>query len=496
MRLYTQLLFVLAAGFWRGASAHDHHGANMNFDAGEPIGAVLKLHILLMAAAFGVLFPVGLVLGLRKNKWHVPVQSAGGVLAIVGFVLGHAHGGRAFKDNAHSRFSWFMLWLLVAQLGAGIYLKLHTERRFNDVVRPYIRVAHKGMAIAMVVATYVQMLLGVVAWLGYCYDGYLGQCLAHLIMGSSFLAYGVWLLLLVRLASPWLSSFGRSPELYDSAMIMVWGLFNTFTEHGFIEKAHGWSHKDLQHTSLGVIWFCGGLLSTYMLRRAGPRQRSLFPSIILVFTGCAMAAHEQSSEFSTRVHFVFGLSLVLAGLTRCIEIMLLTTGLISADSKEPNPFQYIPVFFLCHSGVAFMSANAESVAAIGNMGIDIGTFSLGYLSVSFLLFFYAYFMMQLYSELGARPDKEMALPTASDGMVYQTVGQQDAEVSAVADSIPAHGDSHVLFDANDDDDDDSEYGNEGHDAQTLGFGASTRHARASRGSRPSDDIELGSLHTN
>ncbi|KAJ1863819.1 hypothetical protein LPJ57_006226, partial [Coemansia sp. RSA 486] len=84
MRLYTQLLFVLAAGFWRGASAHDHHGANMNFDAGEPIGAVLKLHILLMAAAFGVLFPVGLVLGLRKNKWHVPVQSAGGVLAIVG----------------------------------------------------------------------------------------------------------------------------------------------------------------------------------------------------------------------------------------------------------------------------------------------------------------------------------------------------------------------------------------------------------------------------
>ncbi|KAJ2855882.1 hypothetical protein FB639_006178, partial [Coemansia asiatica] len=213
MRLVnTRQLAILAAAALLGlsvVSAHDHHGANMNFDAGEPIGAVLKLHILLMAVAFGVLFPVGLVLGLRKNKWHVPVQSVGGVLAIVGFVLGHAHGGRAFRDNAHSKFSWFMLWLLAGQLGAGIYLKLHTEKRFNDVVRPYIRVAHKAMAITMVVATYVQMLLGVVAWLGYCYDGYLGQCLAHLIMGSSFLAYGVWLLLLVRLASPWLSSFGR-----------------------------------------------------------------------------------------------------------------------------------------------------------------------------------------------------------------------------------------------------------------------------------------------
>ncbi|KAI9504222.1 hypothetical protein BX070DRAFT_176855, partial [Coemansia spiralis] len=378
------------------AVAHDHHGASMNFDAGEPIGGVLKAHIFLMSVAFGIMFPIGLVLGLRKNKWHVPVQAIATVVAIVGFVLGHAHGGRAFPENAHSKFSWLMLWLLVGQVGAGIYLKLHTERRFNDRVRPYIKIAHKVMAILMVVATYVQVLLGVVAWLGYCYDGFYGQCLAHLIMGSSFLAYGVWLLLFVRLAAPWLSNFGRSPELYDSVTIMVWGLFNTFTEHGFIEEAHGWSHKDLQHTSLGVIWFCGGLLSSYMLRKAGPSDRSMFPAIILIFTGCAMGSHEQDTEFSTRVHFVFGLSLVLAGLTRCVEIMLITTGLIRTDRKEPNPFQYIPVFFLCHSGMMFMSANKQSVAAMENIGIDIGTFSLGYLSISFLLFFYAYFLMQMY----------------------------------------------------------------------------------------------------
>ncbi|KAJ1948145.1 hypothetical protein EC988_005292, partial [Linderina pennispora] len=257
-----------------GATAHDHHGANMNFDTGEPIDGILKAHILLMSVAFGALFPIGMVLGLRKNRWHVPVQSLGGVLAIIGFILGHSHKGRAFKENAHSKFSWFMLWLLVGQLGAGIYLKLHTERRFNDRLRPFIKIAHKIMAIVMIVSTYVQVLLGAVAWLGYCYSGFYGQCLAHLIMGSSFLAYGVWLLLLVRLAAPWLAKFGRSPELYDSAMIMVWGLVNTFTEHGFVEEAHGWSHKDLQHTSLGVIWFCGGLLSTYMLRRAGPSERS------------------------------------------------------------------------------------------------------------------------------------------------------------------------------------------------------------------------------
>ncbi|KAJ2748574.1 hypothetical protein GGI19_006056, partial [Coemansia pectinata] len=152
---------------------HNHHAANMNFDMGEPIDGVLKAHIILMSIAFGALFPIGMVLGLRKNKWHVPVQATGGVLAVIGFVLGHTHGGRAFHENAHSKFSWFMMWLLAAQLGAGIYLKLHTEKRFNDRVRPYIKIAHKYMAIVMIIATYVQVLLGVVAWLGFCYGGYL-----------------------------------------------------------------------------------------------------------------------------------------------------------------------------------------------------------------------------------------------------------------------------------------------------------------------------------
>ncbi|KAJ2780793.1 hypothetical protein H4R18_003261 [Coemansia javaensis] len=459
----------------RAAHGHDHHGADMNFDTGEPISWVLRAHIVVMATAFGVLFPIGLVLGLRRSMLHVPVQAAGGVLAIVGFILGHSHGGgRDFPDNAHSKFSWFMLWLLLAQLGAGAYLKLHTERRFNDRVRPYIKVAHRYMAITMIVATYVQVLLGVVAWLGYCYDGYFGQCLAHLIMGSSFLAYGIWLLLLLRLAGPWLNSFGRSPELYDSVMIMAWGLFNTFTEHGFIEKAHGWSHKDLQHTSLGVIWFCGGLLATYMLRKASASERSLFPAVILIFTGCAMGSHQQDTDFSTRVHFVFGLSLVLAGLTRCIEILLITVNLIRTDGKEPNPFQYMSVFLLCHSGMMFMSANHENVEAMERIGIDIGTFSLGYLSISFLLFFYAYFLMQLFAELGARGKKDVTpLPMAAGDAEYRSV-PQSLEVRGLH-SEDAPGATHVLFDAADED----EY--------------SARAAAAAASARSSDEIELGPM---
>ncbi|KAJ2464908.1 hypothetical protein GGI02_004854 [Coemansia sp. RSA 2322] len=309
-------------------------------------------------------------------------------------------------------------------------------------------------------------------------------------MGSSFLAYGVWLLLLLRLATPWLASFGRSPELYDSVMIMVWGLFNTFTEHGFVEDAHGWSHKDLQHTSLGVIWFCGGLLSTYMLRKSEPTDRSMFPSIILILTGCAMGSHEQDTEFSTQVHFVFGLSLVLAGLSRCMEILLITTSLIKSNLKQPNPFQYIPVFFLCHSGMAFMSSNHENVDMLAKIGIDIGTFSLGYLSITFLLFLYAFFLMQLFAELGKRNDKSASLPIADDGTVYQTVNQEteehlNANFSA---GSSAYDRTHVLFDADADDDDGF-----GHRMTAAGAGTRGLGNGLSGSARSSDEIELSPM---
>lgn len=58
-----------------------------------------------------------------------------------------------------------------------------------------------------------------------------GQCLAHFIMGSSFVAYGILLLLSLRVGGPWLLRQGKSQEWYDSWVIMLWGIVNTFTEH-------------------------------------------------------------------------------------------------------------------------------------------------------------------------------------------------------------------------------------------------------------------------
>lgn len=52
-------------------------------------------------------------------------------------------------------------------------------------------------------------------------------------MGSSFVAYGIVMLLMLRVGGPLLIRNGKSQEWYDSWVIMAWGIVNTFTEHRY-----------------------------------------------------------------------------------------------------------------------------------------------------------------------------------------------------------------------------------------------------------------------
>lgn len=141
-----------------------------------------------------------------------------------------------------------MIWSVSSQLVLGVYLRLHLETGFQGKIRPALTKVHKYLGASIPVIGYVQIVLGVIASLGFCYGGKniiflfvfktkisqlesTGQCLAHFIMGSSFVAYGILLLLSLRVGGPWLLSKGKSQEWYDSWVIMVWGIVNTFTEH-------------------------------------------------------------------------------------------------------------------------------------------------------------------------------------------------------------------------------------------------------------------------
>ena len=69
------------------------------------------------------------------------------------------------------------------------------------------------------------------ALLGQGYGEHLSQVLAHCIMGSSFIAYGIFMLVLQRLGGAWMRRTKRSPDLFDNLILFLYGFVNTFTEH-------------------------------------------------------------------------------------------------------------------------------------------------------------------------------------------------------------------------------------------------------------------------
>ena len=144
-----------------------------------------------------------------KSRWHVPLQVLGTIIAIVGYFLGHRHGGRQFVEgNVHAKFASTLMFFLAVQVGLGIYLKLHLEKGINGKIRRFIKPCHGVLGKTIPVLSWVQMLFGGITTLGFCQGDHLGQCLAHFIMGSAFIAYGIILTILLLVGQLWLPDAG------------------------------------------------------------------------------------------------------------------------------------------------------------------------------------------------------------------------------------------------------------------------------------------------
>ena len=280
-----------------------------------------------------------------KSRWHVPVQVLATAIAILGYVLGHAHGGREFIDsNVHAKFGTTVFFIMVAQVVLGIYLKLHLEKGFNGKIRPTIRLLHSINGKAFPVVSWTQMLFGGITTLGFCQGDHVGQCAAHFIMGSAFIGYGILLTILLVVGQMWLKRTGRSQEFFDSIAIAAWGCVNTFTEHRW---GTAWVKNDWQHTTMGIIWWCAGLAGVWLSKnRDGSPKRNFIPGFVIMMTGWGMSAHPQELMVSAATHSMFGYTLMAAGITRIIEIAFVVRDQVGVGKTgyETNSFQFIPVF--------------------------------------------------------------------------------------------------------------------------------------------------------
>jgi len=445
---FAIISLLVSIDFARG---HEHHDELTEAEANLPTDTILWIHMFLQAAVWGILFPIGMVLGITRSRWHVPLQSVGFVLTAGGYILGHSHGGRQFLPSAHGAFASVLFVPIAAQLVLGVYLKLHIH---EASIRPWAVRLHGVVGKAYPVLGWTQMLFGAIAYRGYCRDDDLGQCLAHYIMGSGFIAYGVIMAIMLLVGEAWVRRSGRSPEWWDSWVIMLWGIVNTFTEH----RGNTWSVKDMQHTILGVLWWAGGLLGIFLARN---NKRNVVPAIILILTGWAMSEHAQHLMISTKLHAMFGYTVMLAGLTRIMEVCFFSAPSKAADAvdddnisdhtlAEPSPrypptsryvppdasadsgkidaakaFRHLPAFLLVASGVLFMSATDEELDFVHDNEMDHVTYILIMFSIAFLLYALIVYVIHLYATTGrnapAKEDRNSIPMTAPRNKWYSRV---------------------------------------------------------------------------
>ncbi|KAI8378524.1 hypothetical protein BD560DRAFT_453397 [Blakeslea trispora] len=252
---------------------------------------------------------------------------------------------------------------VVSQFALGVYLKLHLEKGIQGKIRPWMTKLHKIMGALIPVVGYVQIVLGVIASLGFCYGG-----------------------------GPWLLKNGKSQEWYDSWVIMLWGIVNTFTEHRW---GHPWNHGDYQHTSMGIIWWAAGLIGILLSRNG---NRSVVPSVLIILTAVAFQGHAQHVPNSGAIHSYFGYMLMAGGLSRIIEICFVWK---QGQFDIISPWQYIPPLTLILAGHLFMGATEQQLALLTMKDIDVSSYCNVLLSFGFVVFGFTFGLISLWENLSS-----------------------------------------------------------------------------------------------
>jgi Domain of unknown function (DUF2427) len=74
MGRHTHSMLLLSLFALNAARAHEHDDELSEEVANAAIDSMLWIHIFLQAAVWGILFPIGMVFGISRSRWHVPLQ--------------------------------------------------------------------------------------------------------------------------------------------------------------------------------------------------------------------------------------------------------------------------------------------------------------------------------------------------------------------------------------------------------------------------------------
>ena len=181
-----------------------------------------------------------------------------------------------------------------------------------------------------------------------------------------------------------------SAEFVESFVIFLYGASNVFLEH-LAAWGHAWSAQDLEHVSITVMFFGGGLcgmlvestrirdlLNTAILVSPGvrsnkelsiaPKTYSIsmnpLPGLIILLLGLMMSSHQQASVVSTMIHKQWGTLFVGFALARAVTYILQYVAPPTSYLPSRPPSEIISSFCLISGGLIFMASNKDTIAAM------------------------------------------------------------------------------------------------------------------------------------
>lgn len=393
------------------AAANELGGRGMDMDKPKefhPVDAGTKtFHWILTLCLLLILPSVSTCLAIANRfSWSLFLQLIlGGYLIFELFFLSFPDN----VDNHENKTSTGTSLFLTALLGCTVFIgslmngtnivinKFYPQyARYGEGSGGIIRRVYKTLSVMTVLTGWVRVSIAPIALFGFCYGKHTGQCIAHGIMGSSFIGYGF--VLFMVLVVPWLRkrTSGRPQEFYDSIVMCAWGIVNTFTEHRWGREP--WSMGDYDHTSMGIVWACGGFLGIWLSRN---QHRSFIPAALLIWTGWSMSQHVQHLEISTKVHAIFGLALMGAGFSRIVEILIVLKDKYFSEENSGKivSFQYLPPTCLVLSGLLFMAATEEQLILVHDLGSTHAAYILVVVGAGFMICLWMLMLISLYLKL-------------------------------------------------------------------------------------------------
>ena len=181
-----------------------------------------------------------------------------------------------------------------------------------------------------------------------------------------------------------------SAEFVESFVIFLYGASNVFLEH-LAAWGHAWSTQDLEHVSITIMFFGGGLcgmlvestrirdlLNTAILISPAARSKkellsapktysvsmNPFPGLIILLLGLMMSSHHQASMVSTMIHKQWGTLFVGFALARAVTYILQFVAPPSSYLPSRPPSEIISSFCLIAGGLIFMASNKDTIAAM------------------------------------------------------------------------------------------------------------------------------------